>query len=221
MENFYAFYDPETGRIVQRTTVYREVDDRKLLPEEEQFRRKPKLYEEAADEQAAAMGLLAVKSYDTLPLQTTYIDVETKEHKSMGEKPSPHHEWSWSSHQWVLKAEATDGIWQGIASERDRRSLESGVKVNGVWFHTDVLSRSKYTNVLLTGAAIDGWKAMGGVFVRLDTPLARLVAQAIATNDTAIFEAAQAHRAALEASPHPEQYDWHGGWPITYQEATA
>jgi hypothetical protein len=51
--------------------------------------------------------------------------------------------------------------------------------------------------------------------------LARDVLLAIGDNDKAIFAAAQAHRAALEASPYPERYDWYGGWPITYQEATA
>jgi hypothetical protein len=221
MENFYAFYDPVTGRIVQRTTVYREVDDRKLDPKEEHLRRQPKPYDEAAAEQAASMGLLAVKSDSVLPMQTTYIDVETKEHKSMGDKPGPHHEWSWQTHQWVFKPEAVDTIWQNISKERDRRSLEGGVKFGDVWFHTNAVSRAKYTNIVLTEPASTEWKAMGGKWVVMGPTMARDVLLAIAANDLAIFEAAQAHRKALEASPNPERYDWYGGWPATYQEATA
>lgn len=222
MENFYAFYNPTTGHIVQRTTVHRDLDDRKLAPDEEHMRVQPRPYDEVASEQAAAMGLKAVKSDMSLPIQGTYIDVETGEHKSKGEQPSQYHTWNDHTNKWVFNANAVNDVWQRIASERDRRSLEGGVKVGSTWFHTDVLSRSKYVNIMLSDNLFSAdWKAMGGISVQMGAAEARGVLQAIGDNDSAIFEAAQAHRKALEASEDPARYDWYGGWPPTYQEATA
>lgn len=49
--------------------------------------------------------------------------------------------------------------------------------------------------------------------------LAAGIFQATAASDQAIFAAAEAHRAAMEASPTPHNYDFSSGWPVSFETA--
>ena len=222
MENLFAFYD-QTGRIVMRSTVHPIRDERKLRPEEEYLRIPSPPLDVLARQAADSFmpGLNFVQVDFATSSDRFYIDVETKKPVELPPQPSQHHEWNWNTKTWIIKSSVVDDIWQRIARERDRRSLEGGVFVKDTWFHTDIISRAKYTNFILTDAVPVEWKAMGGVYGAMTTGLAKQILRTIASNDAAIFNAAQAHRAALEADTNPERYDWYGGWPATYQEATA
>lgn len=109
-----------------------------------------------------------------------------------------------------------------IKAERDRRAQKGGYRVGTAWFHSDVFSRSQQIGLMMLGANIPAnlqWKTMDGSFVQMTQTLAGQVFAAAAASDQAIFAAAEAHRAAMEASATPETYDFSTGWPKVYGEA--
>lgn len=112
-------------------------------------------------------------------------------------------------------------VWSLIKAERDRRIRTGGLKVGEVWFHSDPKSRSQQQALFLLGSNLpDGlqWKTMDGSFVAMTTQLAQMLLAAAMASDIAIFEAAEAHRSAMEASGDPSAYDFSTGWPFMFGE---
>lgn len=109
--------------------------------------------------------------------------------------------------------------WEEIKDERDRRKA-GGVKVGEYWFHTDADSRIQQIGLKLFGASVPPiqWKTMSGEFAPMTETLAASIFQTVAANDVAIFQKAEEHRAAMEASSDPANYDWSAGWPAIYGE---
>lgn len=114
-------------------------------------------------------------------------------------------------------------VWWLIKAERERRTLTGGYQVNGFWFHSDQLSRDQQLKLRLAGADVPSvqWKTMSGEFVQMTPGLASAIVLASGESDIAIFAAAEAHRAAMLASPDPAAYDYSQGWPLTYDEWAA
>lgn len=123
----------------------------------------------------------------------------------------------------LSRAEAEQRAWGRIKAERDRRTLNGGYQVNGYWFHSDQLSRDQQLKLKLAGEAVPrvDWKTMTGAFVPMTPELAEAIVLASGASDIAIFAAAEAHRAAMLASPDPAAYDYSQGWPLTYDEWAA
>lgn len=121
------------------------------------------------------------------------------------------------------RSETEQEIWDGIKAERDRRTLTGGYQVNGYWFHSDQLSRDQQLKLKLAGENVPrvAWKTMTGEFVQMTPELAAAIVLASGESDIAIFAAAEAHRAAMLASPDPAAYDYSQGWPLTYDEWAA
>jgi hypothetical protein len=74
--------------------------------------------------------------------------------------------------------------------------------------------------LVLLGANIPAgtrWKTMDGSFVDMTPALASQIFAAAAANDIAIFSAAEAHKAAMEASANPAAYDFSAGWPAMFE----
>lgn len=119
--------------------------------------------------------------------------------------------------------EIEHAMWEGIKAERDRRTLNGGYQVNGHWFHSDQLSRDQQLKLMLAGENVPrvAWKTMTGEFVQMTPELAEAIVLASGESDIAIFAAAEAHRAAMLASPDPAAYDYSQGWPLTYDEWAA
>lgn len=116
-------------------------------------------------------------------------------------------------------AEVKAAKWEAIKAERDRRSDTGGYQVGAKWFHSDQKSRSQQLGLVLLGNNIPPgtlWKAMDGSFVAMTATLAQQILGAAAQTDMAIFAAAEAHRAAMEASANPADYDFSSGWPAGY-----
>lgn len=112
-------------------------------------------------------------------------------------------------------------MWSAIKTERDRRKSQGGVKVGTKWFHSDDPSRIQQLGLVMMGAGIPAntqWKTMDGSFVTMTQTLAGQIFQASAANDMAIFAAAEAHKAAMEASADPASYDFSTGWPKAFGE---
>ena len=123
------------------------------------------------------------------------------------------------------QAAARAAKWEAIKVERDRRKY-LGVKVGQHWFHSDDPSRIQQLALAMMGASIPAglqWKTLTlsppPVFVEMTPQLAGGIFQATAASDAAIFAAAEAHRAAMEAMSDPENYDCSGGWPASIEDA--
>jgi hypothetical protein len=127
-------------------------------------------------------------------------------------------------------AQAKTARWEEIKAERDRRK-SGGVKVLiadvPYWFHSDDPSRSQYG--ILDSKAIragwadtvvihSAWKTMSGVKVPMTVARLRQILDNGIVLDAAIFDAAETHRAAMEAAENPATYDFSTGWPEHYQE---
>lgn len=112
-------------------------------------------------------------------------------------------------------------IWEAIKARRDYLIENGGYNVGTKWFHSDQKSRSQQLGLVLLGANIPAnlqWKTMDGSFVTMTQQLAGQVLAAAAASDQAIFAAAEAHKAAMEASADPAAYDFSTGWPKVFGE---
>lgn len=108
--------------------------------------------------------------------------------------------------------------WSAIKAERDRRTDQGGYKVGTKWFHSDQKSRSQQQDNEAAGLSLAPveWKTMDGTTVPMTPELAIAIRAARMASDRAIFDAAEAHRAAMEASADPASYDFSGGWPKVF-----
>jgi hypothetical protein len=122
-----------------------------------------------------------------------------------------------------LAADDKIEAWGRIKARRDYLSDTGGymVTVNGVakWFHSDQRSKTQQLGLVIAGAGLPlglQWKTMDGSFVSMTQTLANQVYQAAMAQDSAIFQAAEQHRAAMEASANPLAYNFSGGWPAVF-----
>ena len=115
-------------------------------------------------------------------------------------------------------------IWDAIKTHRDRIRFEGGVLVAGLWFLTTAQATSEYSALVLLGAGLPGatilradWRTMDDTLVDMTPDLARQILAAGFAQVAAIDDAAQAHKAALYASPDPAEYDFSSGWPAIFE----
>jgi hypothetical protein len=108
--------------------------------------------------------------------------------------------------------------WREIQAERDHRTV-SGYLVGGNRFHSDQPSRTQQLGLVIMGANLPTgimWKTMDGAFVSMTPQLAGQIFQTTAGADAAIFGAAEAHRAAVNAMTDwqaIQAYNHTSGWP--------
>ena len=113
--------------------------------------------------------------------------------------------------------EAKAAKWEAIKAERDRRK-HAGFAVGANRFHSDPDSRIQQLGLVIMGAGIPAnlqWKTLGGSFVTMTPALALSIFQTTAQADAALFAAAEAKRAAVNAltslqgiEAHDPQTDW-------------
>ena len=120
----------------------------------------------------------------------------------------------------VWAAQVKAAKWDAIKAERDRRTEQGGYKAGDHWFHSDAKSRGQQhdNESMGTDLAPVQWKTMSGDFVTMTPGLAAQIRVARMASDRAIFNAAEAHRSAMEASTDPSAYDFSGGWPKAFGE---
>ena len=113
---------------------------------------------------------------------------------------------------------------EAIKGERERRKA-GGIKVKvgtvNKWFHSDDASRIQQMGLVMMGANIPAdlqWKTMDGSFVAMTQAVADSVFATTAASDQAIFDVAEGHRVAMEASADPAAYDHSTGWPAIFGE---
>ena len=139
------------------------------------------------------------------------------------QRPTEYHKWSGNS--WVLDtnllSQLKSAIWEEIKRLRDDRLEYGGFKVGQYWFHSDIYAQSNYTDLLMVGANIPAnlmWKTMSGAFVLMTQTLAQQILMAKSQQKSLTFVKAEQHRAAMEASSDPLNYDYTTGWPPIYGE---
>lgn len=114
--------------------------------------------------------------------------------------------------------EAKAAKWEQIKAERDRRK-HAGFAVGPDRFHSDPDSRIQQLGLVIMGAGIPAglqWKTLGGSFVTMTPALALSIFQTTAQADAALFAAAEAKRAAVNALTDlaaVEAFDPLIGWP--------
>jgi hypothetical protein len=119
--------------------------------------------------------------------------------------------------------------WERIKTERDRLIQGGGYPLDGYWFHSDAYSLAQQQGLILTAMQVQAsggdmgaplmatpWYAMGGVPVVMTASLALRLLPAAMAQQVAIFEAAKAHKALLDACADPADYDFSGGWPQVF-----
>ena len=118
------------------------------------------------------------------------------------------------------REEAITRVAGRVKAERDRRKA-GGVKVGEKRFHSDDASRIQQLALVIMGENLPKglqWKTLDGTFTLMTAALAQQIFLAQAGNDQALFAAAEAHLAAMEASENPAAYDYSGGWPKIFGE---
>lgn len=122
-------------------------------------------------------------------------------------------------------AEAKTIMWRRIHDEREQRRLTGGVYVAPYWFHSDEPSRSQYGDLLTmaleksllpTYVLRTAWKTMSGATTPMTVALLRQIRDAGFVTENAIYDNAEVHKAAMEASPTPLSYDYSTGWPVSF-----
>lgn len=132
---------------------------------------------------------------------------------------------------------ANEQVWQAIKAKRDALKA-GGVKVGTKWYHSDTESRIQHLGLkdqardLVTSGQPDStrlqklgqdvkWKTMDGSFIYLTAKHAFDIVTAVGDLDAKVFVAAETHRAAMEASANPFEYDFTAGWPQVYADTLA
>lgn len=127
-----------------------------------------------------------------------------------------------SSQEWEIDLpKARKYVWEEIKTFRDSRNQNGGFKVGDLWFHSDTFSRSQYLGLVLLAERDQipeniQWKTMSGEFVLLTPELALSVFLTATQSDVTTFAAAEAHKAQLDLSEDPLNYDYSSGWPEIY-----
>lgn len=123
-------------------------------------------------------------------------------------------------------------VWEQIKAERDTRKaggLKLDIDGSHYWFWTDDPSRNQYAmldsmirrNNLQPSFKLDDWKTMSGAFVPFTVALLYQVIDTGIANESALFRIAETHRQGMLAAANPNTYNWHTGWPETYEEFVA
>jgi hypothetical protein len=127
--------------------------------------------------------------------------------------------------------------WEAIKAKRDGRLIDGGFLCNGHWFHSDLVSRSQFlanalraSELRTSGGDMDAVfhnadgdiiaiKTMDNGFVPVTANTALAIMPAFELQESKTYKAALMHKAALDASDDPENYDFSAGWPAIYEGA--
>lgn len=146
-------------------------------------------------------------------------------------QPSPYHTLD-AQGNWYLNNEylqnAKDMMWQRIKSYRDERE-DSGVKMVidtvNYWFHSDTKSLIKYIFLMILSMFFASqfpnalkWKTLSGDKVALNTGIIINLFFTILNYGGVVFEVAEQHKAAMQQSTDPLNYNYLSGWPLIFGE---
>jgi hypothetical protein len=103
-----------------------------------------------------------------------------------------------------------------------RSTRESGVFVDGLWFHTDPLSIETYNTMRGTNGDLPNtgpWKTMDGTLAQMTPARVKLILIACVALGTAIYNRKELLEAELLASNDPASVDITQGWPPRFEPA--
>ena len=139
---------------------------------------------------------------------------------------------TWDGEQWHidpecaarLKAEQQAEVWERIKAKR-YDNLRHGVYIKSVgkWFQTDDASRTQYLALAVMPRLPEKllWKTMDNSFVNMTKALLAELMEQMLIDEQADFANAERHKAAMEKSEHPLEYDYSDGWTANFDEQPA
>ncbi|MGF7486601.1 Uncharacterised protein [Pasteurella bettyae] len=149
-----------------------------------------------------------------------------------GKSPSPLHIWDGS--EWVIDhSKETELKAQHIAQLRDKINELRDVKINGgvyveavgKWIDTDATAER---NILSVKASFDlfgdmeiAWTCADNSILMINKDKLMQIWQVLMTAKTSNHANALRHKAALEQSDNPADYNYTGGWTKTYADYLA
>ena len=146
-----------------------------------------------------------------------------------GHRPSDYHEWDgtqWAisdEQQAVKNAEDIAKVRNAINALRDRK-INGGVYVPAIdkWIDTDATAER---NILSVKATFDlfgdqeiPWTFAANSVAMINKEKLLVIWQALMTNKQQNHANALAHKAAVEKSENPLEYNYSNGWTMTYEE---
>ena len=152
--------------------------------------------------------------------------------KTSPPRPSLAHKWDSQSKTWLLdtaaaaalKAQQQEEMWAHIKAKRTD-NLRHGVYVNSVdkWFHTDDNSRTQYLALAVMPKLPEKlpWKTMDNSFVNMTKALLEELMTQMLVDEQADFANAERHKAAMDKSDKPLEYDYGDGWTANFDEQPA
>ncbi len=155
-----------------------------------------------------------------------------KDGKPVLADPAPCPSSTWDGEQWHidpecaarLKAEQQDEVWERIKAKR-YDNLRHGVFVKSVgkWFQTDDASRTQYLALAVMPRLPEKlpWKTMDNSFVNMTKALLAELMEQMLIDEQADFANAERHKAAMEKSDKPLEYDYGDGWTANFDEQPA
>lgn len=142
-------------------------------------------------------------------------------------QPSPAHvlkDGTWvisPEKQAALLKEQRALMWEKIKQKR-HDNLRSGVYIKSVgkWFHTNDESRQQYTFLRTLAQLPDKlmWKTMDNSFVQITKDVLDELSLQLILDEQADFMNAEKHKALMEQSENPLEYDFSTGWIKTFAE---
>ena len=163
---------------------------------------------------------------------TGQIVMPGKDGKPVLADPAPCPSSTWDGEQWHidpecaarLKAEQQDEVWERIKAKR-YDNLRHGVFVKSVgkWFQTDDASRTQYLALAVMPRLPEKlpWKTMDNSFVNMTKALLAELMEQMLIDEQADFANAERHKAAMEKSDKPLEYDYGDGWTANFDEQPA
>ncbi|QIM66266.1 hypothetical protein A4G16_02190 [Mannheimia granulomatis] len=145
-----------------------------------------------------------------------------------GACPSHIHKWNEELKEWQICPELKaikhkkdlDALWEILKNKIDEHS-KTGVLVNGYWWHTDSVSRTKYDDlsrlVLLGEELAEEWSTMTGEVVILDNELFKQLSRGIYAKTKQDYNNAKRLLALAEKLDKPLEQDITNGWSEAYK----
>ena len=140
--------------------------------------------------------------------------------------PSAYHVWNPLTFEYEVSTslleQARAAKWEEIKEYRAYRTA-GGIPVGPYWFHSDTPSKLQHLGLLNARMlsvlpAGQQWKLMDGTLVTLTNTLVEQIFGAAMQRESANFTKAEQHRALMNASSDPANYDFTTGWPPIFGE---
>lgn len=161
-----------------------------------------------------------------LTLPDGLTTVPEAEYAPLPNESSPYHYWDQTNNCYsldsLLMTRIKEEKWEEIKAYRAKRT-EGGIYAGGYWFHSDQPSKVQHLG-LLNAVMLNAlpanlmWKTMSGEFVEMTPTLVQQIFVAALQKESLDFANAEVHKAGINASTDPLNYNYMTGWTPVFSE---